>query len=97
VRLGRWAGDRTWRERLVLILHVGYAFVPLGFLLNAMSAFELVRPRRHSCLMAGAGYHDLAVDDRATLGTPASSSTHPAPRRRSMPRLSSQPWRAFAR
>jgi len=22
VRLGRWAGDRTWRERLVLILHV---------------------------------------------------------------------------
>src|SRR3954453_14920309 len=24
VRLARWAGDRTWRERLVLILHVGY-------------------------------------------------------------------------
>jgi hypothetical protein len=35
VRLGRWAGDRTWRERLVLILHVGYAFVPIEFLLNA--------------------------------------------------------------
>src|SRR6267154_113800 len=35
VRLGRWAGDRTGRERLLLILHVGYAFVPLGFLLNA--------------------------------------------------------------
>jgi len=31
VRLARWAGDRTWRDRLVLILHVGYAFVPLGF------------------------------------------------------------------
>src|SRR5947207_3340020 len=28
VRLGRWAGDRTGRERLLLILHVGYAFVP---------------------------------------------------------------------
>jgi len=35
IRLGRWAGDRTGRERLLLILHVGYAFVPLGFLLNA--------------------------------------------------------------
>ena len=27
-RLVRWAGDRTARERLVLILHLGYAFVP---------------------------------------------------------------------
>jgi hypothetical protein len=24
VRLGRWAGERTWRKRLVLILHIGY-------------------------------------------------------------------------
>jgi uncharacterized protein involved in response to NO len=32
VRLGRWAGERTWREPIVLILHVGYAFVPLGAL-----------------------------------------------------------------
>jgi uncharacterized protein involved in response to NO len=39
IRLCRWAGDRTWRERLVLILHVGYAFVPIGFLLNAVCAF----------------------------------------------------------
>src|SRR5436190_9306749 len=34
-RLSRWAGDRTLRERLLTILHVGYFFVPLGFLLNA--------------------------------------------------------------
>ena len=32
-RLARWAGDRTFADRLVLVLHVGYAFVPLGFLL----------------------------------------------------------------
>ena len=37
------------RERLVLILHLGYAFVPLGFLLNACSAFGIVP--------AGAGIH----------------------------------------
>ena len=32
-RLARWAGDRTFADRLVLVLHVGYAFVPIGFLL----------------------------------------------------------------
>jgi len=33
-RLARWAGERTLADRLVLVLHVGYAFVPLGLLLN---------------------------------------------------------------
>ena len=33
LRLARWAGDRTLADRLVLVLHVAYAFVPLGFLL----------------------------------------------------------------
>ena len=32
-RLARWAGDGTFADRLVLVLHVGYAFVPIGFLL----------------------------------------------------------------
>jgi uncharacterized protein involved in response to NO len=31
-RLARWAGERTSAEPLVLILHIGYAFVSLGFL-----------------------------------------------------------------
>ncbi len=70
VRLGRWAGDRTWRERLVLILHVGYAFVPSGFLLNAMSAFELVPAGAgiHAWMAGAAGTMTLAVMSRATLG-----------------------------
>ncbi len=51
VRLARWAGDRTWRDRLVLILHVGYAFIPLGFLLSSAAALDLVAvERRHPCL-----------------------------------------------
>ena len=37
VRLARWAGDRTFADRLVLVLHVAYAFVPLGFLLIGAS------------------------------------------------------------
>ena len=70
VRLGRWAGDRTWRERLVLILHVGYAFVPIGFLLNAASAFGLVPPGAgiHAWMAGAAGVMTLAVMSRATLG-----------------------------
>jgi uncharacterized protein involved in response to NO len=70
VRLGRWAGNRTWRERLVLILHLGYAFVPLGFLLNAASAFELVPAGAgiHAWMVGAAGTMTLAVMSRATLG-----------------------------
>jgi len=69
-RLGRWAGDRTWRERLLLILHVGYAFVPLGFLLNAVSAFGLVPAGAgiHAWMAGAAGIMTLAVMSRATLG-----------------------------
>jgi uncharacterized protein involved in response to NO len=70
VRLARWAGDRTARERLLLILHVGYAFVPLGFLLNAASAFGLVPAGAgiHAWMAGAAGIMTLAVMSRATLG-----------------------------
>ena len=38
IQLSRWAGERTARERLLAILHVGYAFVPLGFLLGGAAS-----------------------------------------------------------
>jgi uncharacterized protein involved in response to NO len=70
VRLGRWAGDRTTRERLLLILHIGYAFIPLGFLLNAAAAFGQVPPSAglHAWMVGAAGIMTLAVMSRATLG-----------------------------
>jgi uncharacterized protein involved in response to NO len=37
LRLARWEGMRVWREPLLLVLHAGYAFVPVGFLLGAIS------------------------------------------------------------
>src|SRR4051794_5786139 len=37
VRLARWAGERTLRNALVLILHIAYGFIPLGFLLMALA------------------------------------------------------------
>jgi uncharacterized protein involved in response to NO len=70
VRLSRWAGDRTFRERLLAILHVGYFFVPLGFLLNAAAAFGYLPPSAglHGWMAGGAGIMTLAVMTRATLG-----------------------------
>lgn len=69
-RLSRWAGMRTLRERLLLILHVGYAFVPLGFLFNAAAAYGLVPVSAgiHAWMVGGAGVMTLAVMTRATLG-----------------------------
>jgi uncharacterized protein involved in response to NO len=70
VRLMRWAGDRTFRDRLVLVLHVGYAFVPLGFLLSSAAAFGLVAESAgiHAWTVGAAGIMTLAVMTRASLG-----------------------------
>jgi uncharacterized protein involved in response to NO len=69
-RLGRWAGDRAARERLLLILHIGYAFVPLGFLLGAASVFGQVPAAAgiHAWMAGAAGVMTLAVMSRASLG-----------------------------
>lgn len=70
IRLARWAGDRTARERLVLILHFGYAFIPLGFMLLGAASFDLVPMAAgiHAWAGGAAGTMTLAVMTRASLG-----------------------------
>ncbi|NEW87608.1 NnrS family protein [Rhodopseudomonas sp. WA056] len=70
VRLGRWAGDRTVGEKLLLVLHVGYLFIPLGFLLTSAAAFGLIPVSAgiHAWMVGGAGVMTLAVMTRASLG-----------------------------
>ena len=70
VRLVRWAGYRTWRDRLVLILHIGYAFIPLGFLLSSAAALGLIAASAgiHAWTVGAAGTMTLAVMTRASLG-----------------------------
>ena len=72
VRLARWAGERTAAEPLVLVLHVAYAFVPLGFLLLAVSilAPDVLLPSGalHSWTAGAIGLMILAVMTRASLG-----------------------------
>jgi uncharacterized protein involved in response to NO len=71
-RLGRWAGERCWRDPLVLVLHGAYAFVPLGFLLAGWGVLdpELVPPVAgvHAFGAGAVGTMTLAVMIRATLG-----------------------------
>jgi uncharacterized protein involved in response to NO len=71
VRLARWAGDRTLADRLVLVLHVAYAFVPLGFLLLGASMLTDAVPVSagiHAWTAGAIGMMTLAVMTRATLG-----------------------------
>lgn len=71
VRLARWAGDRAVSDRLVLILHIGYAFVPLGFLMVGLTAFVAQVPATagiHAWTAGAVGLMTVAVMTRATLG-----------------------------
>jgi uncharacterized protein involved in response to NO len=72
VRLGRWAGERALRDRLVLILHLGYAFVPLGFLVLAGAIFFPqaipVSAGIHAWTVGAVGTMTLAIMTRASLG-----------------------------
>jgi uncharacterized protein involved in response to NO len=70
LRLVRWAGDRTLRDRLVLILHLAYAFIPAGYILSGLAAFDVVPASAgiHAWTGGAIGSMTLAVMTRATLG-----------------------------
>ena len=70
VRLIRWAGHRTVGERLLLVLHVAYAFVPLGFVLMGLAALGLLPASAglHAWGVGAIGTMTLAVMSCASLG-----------------------------
>jgi uncharacterized protein involved in response to NO len=71
-RLARWSGHQTWPEPLVLVLHAGYAFVPLGALVlgGAILMPQVLGPSvaQHVWMAGAIGLMTLAVMTRATLG-----------------------------
>ncbi len=70
-RLARWSGLQTIREPLVLILHLSYAWLPIGLTLLGGSYFVWCIPASAAlhALSAGAmASITLAVMTRATLG-----------------------------
>lgn len=72
IRLARWAGHRTSAEPLVLVLHAGYLFVPLGALAVGATVFWPdavgMGSAQHVWMAGGLGLMTLAVMTRATLG-----------------------------
>jgi uncharacterized protein involved in response to NO len=71
-RLSRWTGAGTWREPILFVLHLGYAFVPLGALLLSIS---ILWPRivptsgaLHAWTTGAMGLMTLAIMTRASLG-----------------------------
>lgn len=71
LRLARWRGHRTAAEPLVIVLHVAYAFVPLG---AAAMGLAILRPdllgeasAQHIWMAGAVGLMTLAVMTRATL------------------------------
>jgi uncharacterized protein involved in response to NO len=70
IRWARWSGWRTFADPLVLILHVGYLWVPVGLVLLGFSLAGLV-PRSaaiHSLTAGAMATMILAVMTRASLG-----------------------------
>jgi uncharacterized protein involved in response to NO len=83
LRLARWAGERTVAEPLVLVLHVAYAFVPIGFVLLALGIWVpgVVTPSGalHGWTAGAIGLMTLAVMTRASLGHSGRSLTATRP------------------
>ena len=70
-RLARWSGDRTVADPLVLVLHLGYAFVPIGFVLSGLAAVNQNVPASagvHAWTVGAIGVMTLAVMTCASLG-----------------------------
>lgn len=71
-RLARWVGWRARRDALVLVLHVFYAFIPIGFILAALAAarpdIAPMSAGEHAWTVGAVGGMILAVMTRATLG-----------------------------
>ncbi len=70
VRLIRWRGWHAWREPLVLVLHVAYAFIPLGFAVVGAAAFGVLGQTSalHVLTVGAIANMTFAVMTRATRG-----------------------------
>lgn len=71
VRLARWCGHRTAAEPLVWILHLAYAWLPLGLALLAAASWDQALPpsmATHALTAGAIASITLAVMTRATLG-----------------------------
>ncbi len=72
VRLARWAGHRTLKEPLLAILHIGFFFIPYGFLTIAagdlLPGWSRASQIPHAFTAGAIGLVTLAMLTRTSLG-----------------------------
>jgi uncharacterized protein involved in response to NO len=71
LRISRWGGVRTTSDPLVLVLHVGYLWIPVGLLLLGLSLAGVDVPESagvHALTAGAMSTMILAVMSRASLG-----------------------------
>ena len=71
LRLSGWRGFATVSEPLLFVLHVAYAWLPIGYLMTAASILGAWFPSTaalHALTMGGVGGMILAVTTRVALG-----------------------------
>ncbi len=70
LRLSRWSGLHTFGEPLLFILHVAYAWIPIGYALAGIAVFGGYLPTvaMHALTIGGIGGMVLAMTTRVSLG-----------------------------
>lgn len=70
LRVSNWYVFRVWFVPLLWVLYIGYAWIILGFILTALSAFAIVLPTLalHAFTMGGIGVITLGMMARVSLG-----------------------------
>ncbi len=71
VRLGRWQGWFTWREPLVLVLHIGYGWLAFALLILGGAILGIgpaIKDAVHALTTGAVGVMTVAVMTRASLG-----------------------------
>jgi len=71
IRLAGWRGLATTAEPLVLVLHVAYLWLPVGYALTALAAFGVAIPATaalHALTVGAIANMILAVTTRVALG-----------------------------
>ena len=70
-RMARWGGEKALGEPIVAVLHVGYAWVPIGLIMLGLTHWiDVINPNAalHALTAGAMGTMILAVMTRATLG-----------------------------
>lgn len=70
IRLARWRGLATISEPLLFVLHIGYAWIPLGFLALGAAIFldQLPAGGLHALTVGAMATMIMAVSSRAAMG-----------------------------